>query len=321
MAALSASGSLVYATGSTDRLLVRVDQSGAARPLDLPPGQYATPRYSPDGTRIALEVSSATGTDVRLFDLASGVLSPLGTGGSANGGNQTAPAWSPDGKHVVFAWSRDGRRALWWQAADGSDSARLLFSEGAAIGSGILSRDGRTLLYTSPTRPGQEGGLRYVSLDGADRTVKEFAVSPAMTVAGRFSPDGRWVAYSSDESGVSQVYVRPFPGPARRYQVSVDGGTEPVWAPDGRRIFFRDGRRLMAATVTRGPSGADFAVARRDVLFENDFSTGWLQANYDVSPGGSHFLMIRPREREPQVVVVQNWGAELRGRRGPRPPE
>ena len=153
MAALSASGSLVYATGSTERLLVRVDAGGAARPLDrLPAGEYATPRYAPDGTRVALTVTSAAGTEVRVLDLASGVLTPL-----VADGDRASPAWSPDGKRVVFAWTRGAARDLWWQAADGSDSAQLLVSDGSRIGSGVLSPDGRTVLYGSAPGPASRG--------------------------------------------------------------------------------------------------------------------------------------------------------------------
>ena len=124
------------------------------------------------------------------------------------------------------------------------------------------------------------------------------------------SADSRWLAYISDETGATEVYVRPFPGPGARYLVSAGGGTEPRWAPDGRRLFYRNGRKMLAARVSTAPA---FSVTGRDELFEGNYATNTTHQNYDVTRDGQAFLMLQ-RDAEPDVVIVLNWLTELRAR-------
>ena len=131
--------------------------------------------------------------------------------------------------------------------------------------------------------------------------------------APRLSPDGRWIAYSTDESGAYEVVVQPFPGPGPRTQVSTNGGVEPVWSRDGRRVFYRNGRRVVAATLTTSPQ---LGVVSRSELFDDVFLPATSpHANYDVAPDGSHLLFLAGVDDQ-RLMVVYNWAAELRNRLG-----
>jgi serine/threonine-protein kinase len=132
------------------------------------------------------------------------------------------------------------------------------------------------------------------------------AIAPSLMP--RLSPDGRWLAYESGESGVLQIYVSPFPGPGGRTQVSIAGGTEPVWARDGRHLFYRDGRRLVDATVRTTPA---FAVLTRQTFLEGDFDASSNHADYDVAPEGAHVLMFERAGAPSRIVVVHRWVREL----------
>jgi serine/threonine-protein kinase len=301
-AELSASGSLVYQVGRATLQVAIADRSGAMRVLIAEPRRYEFPRFSPDGKRIALTVTTDTATDVWIYELASGRLARLTTVGTVN----DRPEWTPDGTRVLFDSNRGGGYALWWQPVDGSAPAeRLLEIPGTDLLEGVLSRDGRVVVY----RTGKQE-VWYRRLDG-DSTPHPVAATAATQYAPRLAPDGRWVAYSSDESGVQQVYVRPFPALGARYQVSVDGGTEPVWSADGRRLFYRSNRVIKVATLVTAPA---FAVTAREELFEGDFVFQSVHAEYDASPDGEHFLLLKFAGSDVQTIVVQDWRYELRAR-------
>ncbi|MBU6367890.1 MAG: PD40 domain-containing protein, partial [Gemmatimonadetes bacterium] len=144
-----------------------------------------------------------------------------------------------------------------------------------------------------------------------DTTPRPFEVTEYDEVMPRFSPDGRWVAYTTNESGLPEVFVRPFPGPGGRTQVSSGGGTEPVWAPDGRRLYYLTGNDLMAATVV---AEGGLRVVARQKLFTSDAIPGSIHANYDVSPDGRHFLMARSTGGSVDLTVALNWLAEVKRR-------
>lgn len=169
-------------------------------------------------------------------------------------------------------------------------------------------------------RLNQTGGSYGVSFD----SLEDFsAPRPFVSTASyrEFMPsvslDGRWLAHVSDETGASEVYVRAFPGPGARYLVSAGGGSEPRWAPDGRRLFYRSGRAMIAARVSTVPR---FAVTGRDVLFEGDYVTGASHQNYDVTHDGREFLMMQ-REAGEEVIMALNWFTELRARTGASTPK
>jgi Tol biopolymer transport system component len=314
-AGFSASGALIYdAGGATNprRELVAVGTDGQSRPVTGLQQAFAFPRYSPDGSRIAVMVRREAAGEVWIYDIGSQTFTPL-----IPGIDSRQNEWSPDGRYVLFTANPSGRIELWRRLADGSAPAERLQGAGRSgeVMHGIMSPDQRFLIYrTGNAVAGQAwDDLWYRSLDG-DTTSKALAADPRFVERHpAVSPDGRWVAYCSNESGLEQVYVQPFPGPAPRQAVSLDGGTTPVWSRDGRKLYWRSANRMVEAVIATGPR---FSVARR-VLFEGDFvdETG---RNYDLSPDGRHFLTVRAVNAggRSATVVIHNWETEVRRRMG-----
>ena len=306
--ALSRNGTLAYLSGRPAVVPVVLDAQGDRRPLPVEKGAYVAPRYAPDGRRIVFGLGGGTlfGGSVWTYDLGAGTLTRLTTVASA-----ANPEWSPDGRRVLYArGDLGGETALWWQPADGSGSASRLYAAGGEdIFEGTLTPDGRALVYRTSGRGGVQG-IFAVSLDsgraGSGAVPRQLVTAPSLMP--RLSPDGRWLAYESGESGVLQIYVRAFPGPGGRTQVSIGGGTEPVWARDGRHLFYRDGRRLVDARVRTTPA---FAVVTQQTFLEGNFDASSNHADYDVAPDGAHVLMFERAGAPPRIVVVHRWVREL----------
>lgn len=199
---------------------------------------------------------------------------------------------------------------LWWQPADHSGPAqRLINADSVAFIEGVLSADGHMLvLHADGIRTAND--LWYRGLT-SDTTMKPLVTTPFNELGPRISPDGRWVAFASDESGSFQVYVTPLPGPGGRYQVSTEGGVTPVWSPDGRRLYYAYAGRLEAATLAFAPA---FAVTARETIFETGSSLPPAHANYDITPDGKRFVTFKPTGAEAQLIVVHDWKYELRER-------
>ena len=307
--ALSRNGTLAYLSGRPAVVPVLLDAQGGRRPLPVEKGAYVAPRYAPDGRRIVFGLGGGTlfGGSVWTYDLAAGTLTRLTTVASA-----ANPEWSPDGRRVLYArGDLGGETALWWQPADGSGSPSRLFGVGGEdIFEGTLAPDARALVYRTSGR-GSVQGIFAVSLDSGrvgSGVVPRPLVTATASLMPRLSPDGRWLAYESGESGVLQIYVGSFPGPGGRTQVSIGGGTEPVWARDGRHLFYRDGRRLVDATLRTTPA---LAVLTRQTFLEGDFDASSNHADYDVAPDGAHVLMFERAGAPPRIVVVHGWVREL----------
>ena len=161
---------------------------------------------------------------------------------------------------------------------------------------------------------GGEGRDLWVLPSEGDRKPSPFLQTPFNEAGAQFSPDGRWIAYMSNESGRMEVYVQPYPNPGGKWQISTGGGVEPVWARSGRELFYRNGDRMMVVDIGTEPA---FSAGRPSVLFEGQFLNLSWAANYDVAPDGQRFLMIQPIEREgatSQIHVVLNWFEELKRR-------
>jgi len=242
-----------------------------------------------------------------IYDLPRGTLTRLTSEGPI-----PFPIWSPDGSHLTFSGSLDNTLNAYRMAADGCGSAERLTTNENAQWPGSWSPTGEILAFTEAA-PETGYNLMTVDLQG-DRQPHPFLQTPANEYGPKFSPDGHWLAYGSDESGRHEIYVRPFPGPGGKWQISTDGGFEPVWSQNGRELFYRNGDKMMAATVETTPT---FAVSKPRVLFEEHFEKGVFpfEANYDVSPDGHKFLLVRPIEHESapaQVNIVLNWSDELR---------
>jgi len=307
--ALSDSGTLIYLAGGSLSQLVAVDRSGATQPIREQMDNFTSPAWSPDGRRIAVSIASAQGTDIWLCDVASTALSRL-----TSDNTSTNPSWTSDGRRVVYTSSRSGRSAAWWQPADGSAAAEKLFEvPNENITEASLAPDSHTLVYRTQPR----NQLFSVDIAG-DRTPKPITPDRFTKVHPAISPDGKWLAYSSNEGATPQVVVRPIGALGGATQVSVDGGTEPVWAPDGKALYYRRGRQVVSVAMSLGPT---LTVGARRVMFEGPYTSPGLGGHQamSVSPDGKRFVLLRRLDDDSHIVVTTNWFTELRARIGRRP--
>ncbi|MDZ4259701.1 MAG: hypothetical protein U0974_13380, partial [Gemmatimonadales bacterium] len=306
-AAMSTTGTLVFQPAIADATLGWVDRGGRFTPVLSESHDYYYPRLSPDGRRIAVSFGTAGRTDVWLYDIASATPTRLTNAGGMN----DRPEWSPDGRRILYRTEREGRSAIWWQRADlGGLPTPLQAGAPQFYYEGVIAPDGRTLVYQLDNTDGQQADILYRSLDG-DTTSHPVATTRFVEAQARVSPDGKWITYVTDASGTVQVVAQSFPVAGGRVQVSVSGGSEPVWSRDGKTIFYRDGRHVIAASVS---TSEGFAVTNRTNLFPDNFRFAQApHANYDVALDGQRFLMIRST-RVPEYQVVFGWGTELRAR-------
>ncbi|HEY7727358.1 MAG TPA: hypothetical protein VID50_02805, partial [Candidatus Eisenbacteria bacterium] len=311
--AVSSSGTLAYVPGSAPRhTLAFVDREGKVTPLPFEPRGWEEPRLSPDGTRIAVTVR-AENPDVWILDLARGSSARLTFDSSED---ETAD-WSPDGTWIAFSAARKGlARGIYRKAADGSGVEEKIW-EGEAHPhmSSWGGPDGKTLIDTEYD-PTYSGDIWATTL-GEKSAKRPWLRTPFNERAGRLSPDGRWIVYVSNESGRDEVYVQPFPGPGGKWQISVAGGTEPVWSRNGKEIFYLSGRKMMSVPVS---AGATFAAEIPRLLFEGSFvPTRRGEAAYDVAPDGRRFLVVQRDEKmvSTHVNVVLNFSQELTRRAPP----
>jgi eukaryotic-like serine/threonine-protein kinase len=305
VAAFSASenGVLAYRGGGSalPLTLVWVNRNGTEQPLAAPPHNYTFPRISPDGKRVAAGIEEGEG-QIWLYDISRDALSRLTFEGSSN----VDPVWTPDGKRITY---KGKANRLFWQPADGGGSAEELTTGKLDANNipGAWSPDGQELAFL-------EGGgaTRNIwILPLKDRTPHVFVASSSIESAPSYSPDGRWIAYSSNESGRSEIFVRPYPGPGGKWQISTEGGTEPVWNPKGRELFYRVGQKMMAVDYTEQPT---FSAGKPKMLFQGPYTpTPRSASDYDVSSDGQRFLMLKAAEQAPgEISVVLNWTAELK---------
>jgi serine/threonine-protein kinase len=302
---LSHNGSLVYLRGPADHgMLVMVDRRGMARPLMEKPGHFHEPRFSPDGQHIALTTLEGGSHNIWIYDLEQGTLSRLTFEEGAS------PAWTPDGSRVAFS-NRAGTGGLFWISADGSSPAEpLLTAEHYQLDQGPWSPDGQLLVFTE--RNSTTGRDIWVLPLKGERTPRPFLQTQYMEVSPMLSPDGRWLAYGSNESGRYEVYVRAFPDSGGgKWQISTEGGTEPLWAPNGRELFYRSGDTMVAVVIEAEPM---FRVGTRSVLFEVAYAHRVSATNYDIHPDGERFVMVKSEEVSPELIVVLNWFDELKRR-------
>ena len=305
-AAVSATGVLAYVHSGGMSQVMSVDEHGLARVLMDEKRGYAHPRLSPDGTRIAFDVARTQGTDIWVYDLRSRAFDRVTTVGVSD-----RPEWTPDGKKLLYSSNRkNSQYALWWQPADASAPAEQLVASEHIVREGVATPDGQAIVYREDT-PTTNRDVFMLPLTG-DRKAVPLVVGVADELMPRVSPDGKWLAYISDESGRYEVYVRALSG-SGRVTVSAGGGMEPLWSPDGRRIFYRDGPKLVAAAIATSPS---LAVTGHQLLFEGDFDAHPYHPNYDVSHDGKSFIMLKSADDERKLVVVLNWLQELRTKTG-----
>ncbi len=307
---LASDGTLVYlpaAAGSYETTLVWVDRQGREEPTEVEPGQYAHPQISPDGTRVAVNSNS----HIWIFDLDRG---GSGTRLTREGYN-SMPVWSPDGERIAFSSARVGPAAVYAKRVDGVDEAELLIEHDHAAWPRSWSADGNSLAFYE-LNPAAGAGRDVFAWSFREEDKIPVVTSPANERSPIFSPDARWIAYTSDESGRDEVYVRSFVGVAGQWKISTEGGREPLWSPDGIEIFYRNGKRVMAVRVSTTSGFSPEAPVR---LFEGEYAIENQAHNqfYAIAPDGMRFLMIResqPPSSRTRMHVVTNWVEELRQR-------
>jgi serine/threonine-protein kinase len=326
---LSQSGTLVYvaAPGGGVNLIphqfVWVSRDGEVTLVDpaweFVPGQdLAGWSLSPDGRRVAVREATEAGWGIRIKELPAGPYTRIAFGSELH----RMPRWSPDGSLVTYLTGPGGDLNVWQTRADGVGDASLLFDFARGLAEGFLSPAGDWVLLRVGSGAGE--GLRdiYAASVGSDAAPVPLLANPNFAEeSAEWSPDQRWLAYVSTETGRPEVYVRPFPDvDSHRVSVSSDGGIAPKWSHDGHELFFVDPstRQLMAAEVRTSPT---FGVIQTRVLFdlEEDIRVNRLEEFYDVSPDDQSFLMARvvpgrDATAGRQVVLVQNWIEELKAR-------
>ena len=300
-------GSAVYVPdpGVGTRELVWVDRSGQSTPIETEVADYGQPDLSPEGRRLA--VSTIDG--IWVIDLERGTRSRLTGAGEIF----LHPTWVSDGTRVTFlAQTATTYQDIFWAPGDGSGQAELLVGGDGIQREGSWSGDNRTFAFVM-IDPGTRDDL-WILDTGQSGGPSPLVQTPARERAPRFSPDGRWLAYVSNQSGRDEVYVRPYPGPGDQVTISTAGGTEPVWSRDGRELFYRAGRQIMATSIS---VGAQLVAGIPQVLFDGpyelDNSASGAHPNYDVSLDGERFVMVRQSSAGPaQLVLIENWFEELR---------
>ena len=304
-------GTLVYLQGQDDvrpilRSLVFVNREGRGDPVLDEQRAYWRPRMSPDGTRIAVEVLDGQNEQIWIADPKERTVRPLAVDGTLN----VFAAWTPDGQYVVFRSNRNGRHGVYRQRVDGGEAAVPVTLTNAEPIVTDVSREG-VIVFAE----GSQTSARTIKtiLRGA---VSDFLATPAMEHMAVFSPDGKWIAYVSNESGRDEVYVLPYPKTegvvARR--ISLDGGTAPVWSRKGDELFYRNGSGNLVAVAVSLSSEISATRPRTLFQFTGQFRSSGNAAAYDVTPDG-RFVMVTepasPRSGARQIVVVQHWIDEL----------
>lgn len=313
---VSASGDLAYFPGAVDkgeRTLVWVDRNGNPEPLKLSQRPYLHPRISPDMRQLAIEIEGPN-HNFYVYDFVRDVLSQM-----TNDGVSHWPLWSSDGTQLVYRSGPMGAFKMWQISADRSRPASQLPGTGVSQSAESWSPDGHALAYTATT-PEAGSHIMVESLDGGHES-HPFADIKGSAGSAKFSPDGRWLAYCSNETKRPQVYVEAFPGPGPKIQVSNDGGTDPVWKRTGGELYFRNGDKMMAVVVSTTPT---FTAQHPRTLWEGRYSHGMstscgppgaTSSNYDVTADGQRFLMIKDEAPDTavskQIVVVLGWADEV----------
>ena len=299
---VSRDGSMAYVagiTGAVERKLFWIDRRGITQELPTPPRNYVAARLSPDGRHVVTVIAGSGDSDIWLYDLQRNTLTRLTT----EQGNKMGPLWTPDGKRVVYSAATRGQGMnVMWMPVDGSGPAQSLWSgsESPMLIPASLSPDGK-LLLVDRLDAGGRGFDEWILPIVGERQARPFLQSKFSEQWGVVSPDGQWVAYVSDETGSSEVYVQSFPGLGNRVQISQLGGFQPAWSRNGRELFYRTGDKVMVVPVE---TRKHFKAGTPQPLFEDHFD----YSDYDISIAGTHFLMIKGQNESSstQLNVVLN---------------
>lgn len=265
------------------RRLVWVDREGKVEPIPAPPRAYALPRLSPDRKSIAVEIGPPF--DIWVYEIQAGELRQF-----TSTRNTRFPLWSVDGKRLLFG-DASGPGKVYWKAADGTGEAELLISGPHNLGPQSWSPDGSILSYYE-IHPDTSRDIWMLPMKGSDRKPWVFLATKALEGGAVFSPDGKWLAYSSDKTGRREIYVQAFDPAQPPLLISDNGGVEPMWAHSGKEVFYREDDKRKSVRISTSP------VLKADppqVMFQGPFQASpGTRANYDVAPDDQRFLMVMP---------------------------
>jgi len=299
---VSDNGTLVYRSGVSVKRLVSVDLRGNEVQLLPDLRDYWAPRFSPDGKRLAVAIfGTDRAPDTWIYDKQSGALTRL----TESGGDR--PEWSSDGRNILSVRRDIGAPGIVTQRWDGSDAPKdFLRVPDREVMELSLPASGHGYLAARVGAPVRDIWIAPVD---SPQALRPFLATPAEEMMPNVSSDGKWLAYVSNESGRSEVYVRPMPGPGRRLQVSTDGGLEPVWSPNRGELFFRGSGKVILARIANLETSA---TVTRQNLFDDVYVSAPVHATYCVSPDGLRFVFVKPSGGETKTVVVLNWLDEVR---------
>jgi serine/threonine-protein kinase len=322
---VSRNGTIAYLGGdsaSTDLPIHWVDQTGKTSPLRAMPTNWSNPAFSPDGRRLAVDISDGTQSDIWIYDWDRDTLSRL----TFDPTDDLRPVWSPDGTRIAYASRRGDKQSanLWWQRADGTGEPQRLTDSTAQQTPSSFAPDGRALAFDEVTQGSKTArDLMMLPIDGDEATGWKpgkpfvFLQTPQNEGSSMFSPDGRWIAYISNETGGNEIYVRPYPGPGGKWQISTGGGDDPTWSPVQREFFFAAGdSRMMVAPFS--VSGASFQAEKPRVWADKKFLARPRPPSRDVAihPDGKRFAFASAQdggdEKVDQLVLVFDFFDELR---------
>jgi serine/threonine-protein kinase len=320
----SNSGTLVYvheAEVPRNRVLALIDRKGGMQRLDVPPAPYVNPRLSPDARQLAVQTLEDDGrSEIWVYNLSGQTQIRQLTAA----GNSSRPLWAPDGTRVTFDSDRDKGRSIYWQSADGSGVPERLTiaEEGTSHHARSWSAHGPTLSFT--VEADGNTGIWTVVPGRGNKPEPFYDIPASKQDESAFSPDGKWLAYTSDESGRQEIHVQPFPATGRKHQLTQEGGTFALWSPDGREIFYRrtfqqvtrsQGMRLFAVPIQ---TDGRFEFGNERTLPLDRFLAFRGYQDYDITPDGQRFLMVVLPEggeaRSPRIHIVQNWFEDLQER-------
>ncbi len=321
---VSNSGTLVYVSeteaDSYQSSLVWVDRNGREEPITAEPHNYSSARISPDGTKVALHFGTAGGgMDIWIWDLVRKTMTRL----TLHEGDDENPVWTHDSKGIFFSSDREGMHDVYWKAADGTgEEKRIGSAPDRLLFPMSLSGDGKTLVLSELNlKTGISADIGALSIEG-DHKWMPLLQEKYTEEQPQISPDGRWMAYVSNESGQSEIYVRPFPDvDGGKWQISSGGGYSPLWSRDCRELFYRNGDAVVAVSVK---SDQTFGIKTSQTLFRRAYiARGNESETWDISPDGKRFLMIKPPVSTGGVLeaagprkinIVLNWLEELKQR-------
>ena len=316
---VSDTGMLAYVVGSAatamKRTLVWVDRNGKEEPLGAESRAYQNPRISPDGTRVALQVENGGKPDIWIWDVVNKIMTRV-----TFNENSMFPLWTRDGQRIAF--TSGDKRAVYWRAANGTGNDELI---GSGTGTGALpnawSVDGKALVVMDWIG-GTNINIGSISMEG-DHEYKPLLQEEYTEIQPQISPVGKWMAYTSNESGDLEIYVRPFPDVDKgRWQVSKDGGNSPLWSPNGNGLFYRKEDEAIAVSIETDPT---FKVVKSETLFRGNYVTRGAATeliSWDIHPDGKRFLMMKDsmdgtstgEAIRPRINIIANWFEELKER-------